>query len=381
MKRVIFLSLVASALAANAVDVEFFRELVAIPSVSVDIAQVNRAMRAMKAYLEKRGVCCVIETMPDGREVLYASTTPGKRHDFVLAPHLDVVPPADKAQFTMVREGDKVIGRGVSDCKGRAVAVAELLCSLVGKNVSVGCIFGPDEELGGFGTKWMVEEKGYVPRKMAIVADAGYARLFYAHKGQTLLRVTARGRSGHSSAPWLCDDTIDKMARACVRIRDEWDRRHPLAEDKWSDVLTPTVVRADDGAMNLIPGKLEMVYNLRSVRPEAKEEAIALIKEYTGAEVEVIRHSPPVSSDPDNPLVQRLRKAMSETLGREVPMARMLAATDARDFVSCNVPIALVGTKGHGAHSANEYDHLSSMDEMRAFLYRFILSESNVKAE
>ena len=273
MKHII-LSVAAFALAANAIDVEFLRELVAIPSVSADVAQVNRASRAMKAYLEKRGVCCVLETMPGGMEALYASTTPGKGHDFVLAPHLDVVPPADKAQFTMVREGDKVIGRGVSDCKGRAVAVAELLCSLVGKGVSVGCIFGPDEEIGGFGTRWMVVDKGYGPKKMAIVADTGYGQLCYAQKGQTYLRVTAKGRSGHSSMPWVCDDTIDKMARACVQIRDEWDRTHPLAEDKWSDVLTPTIVHADDGAMNLIPGKLEMVYNLRSARPEAKDEAI-----------------------------------------------------------------------------------------------------------
>ena len=375
MTKIVTTSLaVAVAMLSSAVDVDFLRDLVAIPSVSADTAQVNRAMRAMKAYLEPRGVCCVIETMPDGREVLYASTTPGKGHDFVLAPHLDVVPAADPAQFKMKREGDKVIGRGVSDCKGRAVTVAEVMCALVGKGVSVGCIFGPDEELGGIGTKWMVVEKGYGPKKMAIVADAGYGKLFYAHKGQTLLRVTARGRSGHSSAPWRCDDTIDKMAYAAVKIREGADKRHPLAEDKWSDVLTPTVVHADDGAMNLIPGKLEMVYNLRSVRPEAKDEAIEFIRSCTGAEVEVIRHSPPVSSDPDHPLMQRLRKVMSETLGRDVPMARMLAATDARDFVTCGVPIAIVGTRGHGAHAADEADSLSSMDEMKAFLLRFLLS-------
>ena len=372
--KTVFAATAAAAMAANAMDAEFLRELIAIPSVSADIAQVNRASRAMKAYLEKRGVCCALETMPDGREALYASTTPGKGHDFVIAPHIDVVPPADKAQFTMVREGDKVIGRGVSDCKGRAVAVAELLCSLVGKNVSVGCIFGPDEEIGGFGTRWMVVDKGYAPKKMAIVADSGYANLYYAQKGQTYFRVVAKGRSRHSSAPWACDDTIDKMARACTRIRDEWDRTHPLAEDKWSDVLTPTIVHADDGAMNLIPGKLEMVYNLRSARPEAKDEAMALIKECTGAEVELIRHTPPVSSDPDHPLMQRLRKTMGESLGCEVPAARMLAATDARHFLTCNVPVAIVGTKGGGGHSANEYAYLSTMDEMREFLYRFLMS-------
>ena len=378
-KTLAFAAAAAACMAAHALDVEFLREMIAIPSVSADVPQVNRAVRTMKAYLEKRGVYCVVETAPDGREVLYASITPGKRHDFVLAPHLDVVPAADPAQFTMKRDGDRVIGRGTTDCKGRAVAVAEVLCALAGKNVSVGCIFGSDEEIGGGATTWMVTQKGYAPNKMAIVADTGYGRLVYAHKGQTMYLVKARGRSGHSSRPWACDDSITKIARAYMRIRDIWDKRHPLAEDKWSDVLTPTMIKADSGAYNLIPGALDMVLNLRSVNPAAKDEALELLKAETGCEVEVLRHSPPVTSDPKHPLMERLRKAMSETLGREVPFDRMFAATDARCFVTCGVPIAMVGTNGHGAHAADESDSLSSMDEMKEFLVKFLTQETAAK--
>lgn len=379
MKKTALILATAVAAAASAADVDFLRELIAIPSVSADIPQVNRATRAMKAYLEKRGVFCTIETSPEGRETLYASITPGKNHDFVLAPHVDVVPPADPAQFTMVQEGDKVIGRGTYDCKGRAVAVAEALCALAGSGLSVGCIFGTDEELGGGTTKWMVTTMGYAPKKMAIVADTGYEKLVYAHKGQTFYRVKMRGRSGHSSRPWVCDDSITKMARDYLKIREEWDRRHPLAEDKWSDVLTPTQIKADDGALNLIPGAVDLVLNLRSVNPEAKEEAYELIKSITGSEVEIIRHSPPVTSDPKHPLMEKLRATMSEVLGREVPFGRMFAATDARCFVTCGVPIAIIGTNGNGAHAAYEYDTLSSMDEMKEILIKFLRREAVAK--
>ena len=379
MKKTALILATAVAAAASAADVDFLRELIAIPSVSADIPQVNRATRAMKAYLEKRGVFCTIETSPEGRETLYASITPGKNHDFVLAPHVDVVPPADPAQFTMVQEGDKVIGRGTYDCKGRAVAVAEALCALAGSGLSVGCIFGTDEELGGGTTKWMVTTMGYAPKKMAIVADTGYEKLVYAHKGQTFYRVKMRGRSGHSSRPWVCDDSITKMARDYLKIREEWDRRHPLAEDKWSDVLTPTQIKADDGALNLIPGAVDLVLNLRSVNPEAKEEAYELIKSITGSEVEIIRHSPPVTSDPRHPLMGKLRATMSEVLGREVPFGRMFAATDARCFVTCGVPIAIIGTNGNGAHAAYEYDTLSSMDEMKEILIKFLRREAAAK--
>ena len=363
-----------------AVDVDFLRELVAIPSVSDDIPQVNRAMRLMRGYLEKRKVCCVMETMPDGHEILYASTTPGKGHDFVLVPHLDVVPAESSEAFVMRQDGDKVMGRGVRDCQGRAVAVAAVLAELVGTGVSVGCIFGADEETGGDTTEWMVK-KGYAPKKMAIVTDSSfYDRLAYAQKGHTLFWVKARGKGGHSSQPWLSDDLAMKMARASVAVRDEWDKRHPLAEDKWSDVLVLTRSVADGGAPNVIPGAVDMIWNLRSVSPAAKDEAFELLKSATGCEVEVLKHSPPVASDPKNPLMERLRRAMGETLGRDVPFDRMGAATDARCFVSCGVPVAIVGTKGHGAHTANEYDYVSSMDELKTYLVRFLRDSAAAEA-
>lgn len=368
-----------AALSAEAVDIDFLREMVAIPSVSADVPQVNRAMRTMKAYLEKRGVFCTIETTSGGRETLYASTTPGKGHDFVLSPHLDVVPPTGPEQFKMIRQGDKISGRGVYDCKGRAIAVAEVLCALAGKNASVGCIFGADEEIGGETTAWMVNEKGYAPKRMAIIPDACYGKLVYAHKGHTLFRITTRGRGGHSSRPWEFDDSIAKMSRNYLKIREIWDERHPLADDKWSDVLSATQLKADDGALNLIPHSAELVLNLRSVSPDAKDEAMALFRSVTGGDVELIHHTPPVTSDPNHPLMKRLRAVMSETYGFEVPFDRLSAATDARAFVACGVPIAMIGTNGHGAHAADEWDTLSSIDEMRDFLIKFLLQEAASK--
>ena len=72
-----FVGLMASG-AACAADLAFLKELVEIPSSSIDYPQVNRAMRAMKAYLEKRGLFCTVETDDKGRELLFAATKPGK---------------------------------------------------------------------------------------------------------------------------------------------------------------------------------------------------------------------------------------------------------------------------------------------------------------
>ena len=374
---VLYLSM-ALAACAGAADLDFLKQLVEIPSSSVDYPQVNRAMRAMKEYLESRGVWCAVETDEKGREILFAATRPGKVQDFILSAHLDVVPASYEGQYTFKNDGGRLTGRGVGDDKGGSLAVAQALVELVGKGVSVGCIFGADEELGGFTTTWMVEKKGCRPRRMVIVVDSRYAAIGYATKGQLMVRATLKGAGGHSSAPWHCEDLVTRLSAAVVKIHDEWYRRHPLAEgsDHWSDVLTPTIIRSEGDALNRIPSEVWVNFNLRSVRAEAKDECIELIRELTGGEVEVVRYSPPCVCDGSNPLVQRLQKVMEAEIGREIPLERMPFATDARCFVSCGVPVVNIGHEHGGSHAATEWATASTIDAVTRCLTAFLLSES-----
>ena len=370
------LALAAGFVAENAAaaDLELLRELMAIPSASADIPQVNRAMQAMKAYLEKRGVSCAVETTPKGSEVLFASTMPGKEQDYMLAVHLDVVPASIPGHYEMKSANGKLYGRGIIDCKGPCVTVAEVLVKLNGK-ASVGCIFGADEEIGGFSTTWMVEEKGYRPRKMVLVPDAGYGEIYYAQKGQCIVRISAKGRGGHSSRPWLCEDSITRLVRGYVKLRDVWDARHPASADMWWDVMTPTVVRSEGDAHNRIPDEVSMVLNLRSASPGAKDELIELARNETGLDVELVRYSPPFETDPNHPLIQRLRRTMSEVLGKDVKMDRVFGASDARCFVSCDVPMAIIGCRGGDPHGNSEWADPASFAKVEDYLTRFILGK------
>ena len=362
---------------ASAADLAFLKELVEIPSSSIDYPQVNRAMRAMKAYLEKRGLFCTIETDDQGRELLFAATKPGKVQDYILSAHLDVVPASYDGQYTFKNEAGRLAGRGVDDDKGGSLAVAQTLTALAGKDVSVGCIFGADEELGGFTTTWMVEKMGYRPRKMVIVVDSSYGKIGYATKGQLMVRATVSGKGGHSSAPWRCEDLITQLSAAVVKIKEEWYRRHPMADgpDHWSDILTPTIIHSEGTALNRIPSEVWVNFNLRSVRPEAKDECIELIREVTKGKVEVVRYSPPCVSDGNDPYVLRLKKAMEVELKASVPLERMPFATDARCFVSCKVPVVNIGHKGGDAHGAKEWADADSIDVVTRYLTAFFLAE------
>ena len=376
MLFIVMAGLLASG-AAFAADLAFLKELVEIPSSSIDYPQVNRAMRAMKAYLEKRGIFCTVETDEQGRELLFAATKPGKVQDYILSAHLDVVPASYEGQYTFKNDNGRLSGRGVGDDKGGALAVAQTLIALAGKDVSVGCIFGADEELGGFTTTWMVEKMGYRPRRMAIVVDSSYGKIGYATKGQLMVKATVTGNGGHSSAPWKCEDLITQLSSAVAKIKEEWYRRHPMADgpDHWSDILTPTIIHSEGTALNRIPSEVWVNFNLRSVRPEAKDECIELIREITKGKVEVVRYSPPCVSERDDPYVLRLKKAMEAELKVPVPLERMPFATDARCFVSCNVPVVNVGHAGGDAHGANEWARADSIDVVARYLTAFLLAE------
>ncbi len=378
MKRSLLLSAcLLAACAARGADLAFLKELVEIPSVSGDHPQVNRAMRAMKAYLEARRVFCTMETDGAGREILFAATKPGKIQDYIFSAHLDVVPASCEGQYSFRNENGRLSGRGVGDDKGGALAAAQTLIALVGWDVSVGCIFGADEEVGGFTTTWMVEEKGYRPRRMVVVVDSSYGKIGYATKGQLMVRATLKGKGGHSSAPWKCEDLITRLSAAVVKIQEEWYRRHPLADgpDHWSDVLTPTIVKSEGTALNRIPSEVWVNFNLRSVRPEAKDECVQLIRDVTKGEVEVVRYSPPCVSNGDDPYVLRLRKAMEAEFKAPVPLGRMPFATDARCFVSCGVPVVNIGHEGGDAHGAAEWSTAESIDVVTRYLTKFIIDE------
>ena len=354
-------------------DVRLLEELVAIPSVSRDIPQVNRAQRHLKAWLEAKGVACTLETMPDGHELVFASTRPGKEQDYVLAAHLDVVP-GEPAQFKPRREGDRLVGRGACDCKGPCVAVAEALVRLNGK-ASVGVIFGADEEIGGVTTRWMVE-RGYRPRKMAIVTDSAWNAVTYAQKGHTYFTVTAKGKGGHSSRPWDSQDSIKRICEAYLKLRAAWDAAHPLPADKWGDVLSATFLKADGGAFNRIPDEASFLVNLRGVSADSADRAEAFIREVTGLEVVRGEDSKPFATDPNHPELIRLQAVMRKHYaGEKVPLQRMNAATDARCFYDCGTPVAVIGVRGHGAHATDEWESLSSIVRVTDMLVDFLKGE------
>ncbi|MBQ3810833.1 MAG: M20/M25/M40 family metallo-hydrolase [Kiritimatiellae bacterium] len=346
-------------------DRSFFLDLLRIPSVTDDVPQVNRAVGAMRDWLCARGVFCETETMPDGREILYASVVEGERAPkLLLNAHLDVVP-APAALFEPRIDGDRILGRGTQDCKGNAFAAASALAALSGSGASVGAVFSTDEEEGGETSA--VAAARHRATVLTAVLDGGAWSITYAQKGIASFRLVAKGRGGHSSEPWRFDNPIDKLLDGWARVRAAWPAI-PEDEWHWGDSIAATVVRGGS-VHNQIPDEAEMSVNVRYVHPGDEPRIEAFLRETSGLGVELRAACEPVFCDENAPAVAALRAAMAAAFNREIPMKRMQGATDARHFAGPGAaPVAIIGIEGGACHEEREWASLSSIDAYAGFL-------------
>lgn len=343
--------------------------LVKCRPVSNDIPAVNAAHDVLKAFLDKNNIYNVTEIINE-RKVLYAATVESKTPDYLFNAHIDVVPPVTEEQFTPRMEGSVMYGRGPGDDLGNAVTLVQLLLNVAKKRVSAGVIFTADEEIGGLTTAEMVT-RGYKAKKAIIVVDGGGENIVSAEKGMISLRLTAKGRGGHASAPWAYDNPIEKLFAAFTSLKADWD--HPTADNQWKDSLAITQINA--GAVhNQIPETASMVINIRYTADENRWGIMEKVRS-TGLEVQLVEECPPVVSDSNDPILQRLQKITAEVRNKPCSFVKMNGATDARHLKVLNVPIAIMGIVGGGAHSANEFADLDTIEGLAEIFERFIMEE------
>ena len=379
MKRNVVAAIAASvvAMANGAIDREFLKTLISIPSETRNALECARAIDVYAGWLEARGVVCTVMTNGVGRKFLYAATTPGLEHDFVFVSHLDVVPAIDPAQYAPRIEGDILYGRGSCDTKGNAVVIAQALSELVGK-ASVGAVISTDEEGGSgwrCGTAGYAVELGVRPRRMVLVGDSAGeepGQLFVAEKGHIRFTLTAHGKGGHSSIPWECDNPVDKVMRAAVKVMDAYPMK-ASAEDNWHNVISPTVMRGSD-ASNIIPDSASVTFSFRFCNPGDEIKAANHIRELTGLEVTLqTSYLRPVVNRYGEPLIEALFSAMKAKWPNEnIRLGRMSAATDASYFAHFGLPTVIFASDAWGAHAVNERGSLSKLDEYADLFVAFI---------
>jgi succinyl-diaminopimelate desuccinylase len=219
--------------------VQFTTDLVRIPTVNPPGEEYDACARFLGDYLERRSFAVEYiaaegraeHTARHPRVNVIGSKRGGAGPVVHLNGHIDVVPPGDGWTVNpfggLVRDG-KIFGRGVCDMKAgiaasvfAAEAIERAGVTLPGTVEISGTV---DEESGGFAGVAYLAEAGRIKSGrtdfVIIPEPLNVDRICIGHRGVYWFEVTARGRTGHGSMPFLGISAIDGMGRLLQSVRD-----------------------------------------------------------------------------------------------------------------------------------------------------------------
>ncbi len=247
---------------------------------------------AVEALLDTHGVPHSRQLDPTGtRANLVARIGPPVAGGVVLAAHTDCVPvegqPWSSDPFTLTPDGDRLVGRGVTDMKGFLASALAQLPTMVAAELTrpILLLLTYDEELGTVGAPAAVELLlSTQPRpEAAIVGEPSLLAPVTAHKGVRAFTTVIEGVDGHSSQPQHAANALVAAARIATHIDDLARRHRDAAADPSFDppYTTCNVATLHAGqAINIVPRRAELTWEYRPVPADDSDALVAEVERY-----------------------------------------------------------------------------------------------------
>ena len=304
----------------------------------------------------------VVEPIAGRPSVIGTARGRGGGRSLLLNAHLDTVGVAGMDEpFAARVTGGRLYGRGSYDMKGALAAalVAAADASHLGLAGDVIVTAVADEELGSLGTEAAVER---VSADAAIVCEPTELTVAIAQRGFTGFEIETRGVAAHGSRPDLGVDAIARMGPVLVALdelgrRLQAGRRHPLVG---SASLHASLIEGGH-ELSTYPAHCVLTGERRTLPGESPDDIERELRAAAGdAEVRILVARDPFEIDDTHELVQIVLAAAGLT-----EPAGVLFWTDAALTAAAGIPTVLFGPAGAGAHAAEEWVDLASLERCR----------------
>jgi acetylornithine deacetylase len=278
-----------------------------------------------------------------------------------------------------IRDG-KLYGRGAYDMKGSVAAMLAAVKALRDARVSLkGDVLlaaVADEEYASLGTADIAQR--YKP-DAAIITEPTELQLAVAHKGFVWLEVVVTGKAAHGSRPQLGIDANLKMGRflhELDQLEQELRARqpHPL-------IGLPTLHAAmitGGREMSVIADRCELRIERRTIPGETEAQSVAELQAIADrlsatdndfhAAVKSFFAREPFEVAATDPIVQAVKNTAADVLGQPIEPNGVSFWTDAALLAAAEIPTVVCGPIGAGAHAAEEWVDLQSV-EQAALIY------------
>ncbi|MCK4647988.1 YgeY family selenium metabolism-linked hydrolase, partial [bacterium] len=294
--------------------IKFFREIVAIPSLSGKEGKVaRRVVREMRSAgfdgvsIDELG--SVMGRIGKGRiKILYDA-------------HIDTVDIGnrDKWSFDPYKgkyEKGFIYGRGSCDDKGCVASMlygGRLIKELgLGGDYTLYFSASVREEIHeGLALKHIIEKKKIRP-DYVLIAEPSNLNICYGHKGRIEFKITTKGKACHAATPEKGKNAIYDMAPIVSRIKRLNERLKPK-EPLGKGMIAVTRIETENTSLNTVPNDCAIYLDRRTTLGETRERVIKELKALLGgskAKIEVLRHEngdekyyPEWILDKDHPLI------------------------------------------------------------------------------
>ncbi|GAB4314717.1 MAG: YgeY family selenium metabolism-linked hydrolase [Candidatus Sumerlaeia bacterium] len=319
--------------------VQFFRDIIAIPSYSAREEQVAHRIRA---EMQRLGFD---KAWFDDYGNVIGQIGTGAHPRLVFDGHIDTVEVTDpdRWDFDPFRgkvENGVVFGRGASDNKAAPVVQiygVRVLRDVMGERFP-GTVFVlgsvQEEDCDGLGHRFAVMESiGDVDG--VVLGECTNCAIYRGHRGRMELIVTVRGVSCHASAPERGDNAVYKASRVILEIEKLNDNLadHPFL-GKGTIAVAKTEVKTD--SLNCVPYECKIFIDRRLTWGETKQSAVQEIEQaarragvpveieipvydrpsWRGKVLEVEKYFPTWMLEEEHPMVESAAAAFRNLFGK-----------------------------------------------------------------
>ncbi len=362
------------------------KALISRPSVTPDD---QGCQKMMANYLQPLGFN--IENMKFGEVdnlwARYGSEGPL----FVFAGHTDVVPTGPVEQWTHppfepTLDGDTLYGRGSADMKS-SIAAMMVACKAViesGAPIkgSIGFLITSDEEGPAHdGTVRVIETLEARNEKIdwCLVGEPSSTNtvgdvIKNGRRGSISGTLTIHGHQGHIAYPHLAENPIHLFSAALNDlVAEHWDEGNEFFPPTSFQISN---INAGTGATNVIPGDLEVLFNLR-FSTELKHTEIQ-----TRIEAILNKHQLKYTLDwslsgqafltPRGELVNAVQDAIRDICDIETELSTAGGTSDGRFIAPTGAQVVEVGPVNESIHKIDENININDLEKLTK-IYKSIL--------
>lgn len=302
----------------------------------------------------------------EGRPVFWWGS---ERPKVLVLGHLDTVWPIGSFDPLWSVDGDVVRGPGVFDMKAGFV---QALYAFKGIEGDVALVATTDEEIGSHKSRALIKQLSESADAVLILEASLDGKVKIARKGTSMYQVSIHGKASHAGLE------PEKGINATTEVSHFVLALAALENSEHGTTVVPTMLRSGT-TINTVPELAVLEIDARSFSHDDLVRVDGAIRKIqptlAGARIEIAGglHRPPMQPTSTASLYEVAEKVAAQIGMKPLGSAAVGGASDGNFAAAAGAQVLDgLGAVGGGAHAANEWVSLSTIEERSAFLHSFI---------